>query len=85
MSYLLPLKICIPPLLDVVSDLYSTYMLNMDTDVEVGQWSAIVIVFLLLSFVCVWGSDWFDIVLSDLVITTAKYSLWPILQKILIS
>lgn len=63
MSYLLPLKICIPPLLDVVSDLYSTYMLNTDTDVEVGQWSAIVIVFLLLSFVCVWASDWFDIVL----------------------
>lgn len=63
MSYLLPLKICIPPLLDVVSDLYSTYMLNTDTDVEVGQWSAIVIVFLLLSFVCVWASDWFYIVL----------------------
>lgn len=66
MSYLIPLKICIPPLLDVVGDLYSTYMLNMDTDVEVGQWSAIVIVFLLLSLVCVWGSDWFDIVLFGL-------------------
>ena len=85
MSCLLPLKICIPPLLDVVGDLYSTYMLNMDTDVEVGS-GVQLLSFFYYYLLCVFGVL-IGLTLSflDLVITTAKYSLWPILHKILIS